>query len=266
MISFIMPVYNGVHYISDAVESIMDTVKTPWEIVICDDKSNDGSQRIISEWAKKDRRIHQIRNSNNIGAGATRNKCIKEAKYDILFALDCDNILCEGVVDRMYLMMLEGKQVVAIQKIGFFGFKNTNDHRPENYWDFTKFGGMVNLEDMLIDFQVPPCSGNYMYRRLVFDIVGGYHDEDVQETWGFGFRHIAAGFPVWILPNSMYLHRFCREGYYLRLPKEKMYQAFYRNVGTVRDRLSEESKKEYDSWGSSKNGSKMILEGKLRLK
>lgn len=266
MISFIMPVYNGVNYIQNAIDSIKKTVKTPFEIIVCDDKSIDGSARIISENAKADARVKHLRNSNRLGAGEARNKCIKHCSFDAICCLDCDNMVVDGVVDKMFAMLKDNVKVVATQKIGFFGFKDTNNHTPENYWDFTKYGEKVDLDVMLRTWEVPPCSGNYMYRREVFDAIEGYRTADVIETWGFGFRHIAKGFPVYLCPETMYLHRFCRKGYYLSLPKDAITWATYENLVSIKDKLSDESRRILKECAGVRDGSKLITEGRLKVR
>ena len=47
-LSFIIPVYNGKKYITQAVESILNQAETGIEIVIIDDGSTDDSYLVLS--------------------------------------------------------------------------------------------------------------------------------------------------------------------------------------------------------------------------
>ena len=52
-LSFIIPVYNGEKYITQAVESILNQAETGIEIVIIDDGSTDDSYLVCKELADK---------------------------------------------------------------------------------------------------------------------------------------------------------------------------------------------------------------------
>lgn len=260
-----MPVYNGERYLSDAIGSIRKFTRSiPYEILLCDDASTDHSITVIKRMAAGHNNVNVLLLKDNVGAGEARNLLAKRAQSDIFMILDCDNILVGGQIEKMLAMIDSGSDVVSTEKIKFFGYYHPK--KPDSEWDFKQWGGVVDLGKMLKSFEVPPCSGNYMYRRKVFDTVGGYHTDDIQETWGFGFRHVVAGFPVYTCPDTYYLHRFCRDGFFMRLPKNKIAIATYNNLLKIKDLLSHESQKILDDHLEDKNGSKIISEGNLRLK
>ena len=62
-----MPAHNGKRFISEAIESLLNQSYTNWEMLISDDKSNDGTEFICKEYVKKDRRITYYRQAKNIG-------------------------------------------------------------------------------------------------------------------------------------------------------------------------------------------------------
>jgi glycosyltransferase involved in cell wall biosynthesis len=270
-ITIIMPIYNQAEFLLESIQSIYQTVHTSWELLIGNDGSTDKSLSIISN-RLFDKKVKLVYSSTiNEGAAIARNRLIEKAESDTIMILDGDNILCKGVVDRMFEELHAHRKslnyhVVSPEKLQFFTCRNKLDLK--DCWDFSYLKSEENmypicdLQDMLKGFKVPPCSGNYMYHKKVWESVEGYRKEDIQETWGFGFRHIAAGYPVFILPKSQYLHRFVRDGYYGRLPKDEMDVACRARIEDIKYRLTKESQ-EYLSTVTS--GKEAILSGKLVL-
>ena len=52
-----MATYNGSHYISKQLDSIIEQSYDNWNLLISDDGSSDGTLQIIDSYSKKDNRI-----------------------------------------------------------------------------------------------------------------------------------------------------------------------------------------------------------------
>lgn len=63
-------VYNDERYVAAAIEDILAQTYPNLEIIISDNCSSDGSQRICREYAGEDTRIRYVRQASNIGAHA----------------------------------------------------------------------------------------------------------------------------------------------------------------------------------------------------
>ena len=77
-ISIIMPIYNAEIYLEESVNSILNQNFEDFELICIDDGSTDNSLAILNEISKKDSRLRVI-SQKNLGAGAARNKGIKES-------------------------------------------------------------------------------------------------------------------------------------------------------------------------------------------
>ena len=64
-VSVLMTVYNGVEYLKDSIDSILNQTYEEFDFIIIDDKSVDGSLDFIK--SIKDSRIIVVRNKENIG-------------------------------------------------------------------------------------------------------------------------------------------------------------------------------------------------------
>ena len=91
ILSIIIPVYNRFNYLEKCLGSMTNQVFNGIEIIVIDDFSTDESLRIIQDFQLKDNRIKLLKNSKNIGIGATRNRGILEAKGKFIWFVDSDD-------------------------------------------------------------------------------------------------------------------------------------------------------------------------------
>lgn len=81
-VSVALPVYNGVRYLRESIDSVLGQTFEDFELLICDDCSRDGSLDLIGSY--NDSRIRVIRNQSNKGLFATLNVLIGEARGDFI--------------------------------------------------------------------------------------------------------------------------------------------------------------------------------------
>lgn len=89
LVSVIMPTYNREKIIQFAIQSVLDQEYENFELIIIDDCSSDDSIKLIENY--NDSRIRLLRQLNNQGHSAARNKGLQAAKGDIITYLDSDN-------------------------------------------------------------------------------------------------------------------------------------------------------------------------------
>ena len=87
-ISVVMATYNGVHFLQEQIESILQQSMPPFEIIICDDGSIDGTIEILKDYAAKGL-IQYYANDKRLGVVANFKKGVKQACDGNYIAL-CD--------------------------------------------------------------------------------------------------------------------------------------------------------------------------------
>lgn len=94
VISVIMGVYNckNTEQLNQSVRSIIDQSFKDWELIICDDGSNDHTFEKLKKLEKVDSRIKVIGYSRNKGLAYALNKCIDNAKGKYIARQDDDDI------------------------------------------------------------------------------------------------------------------------------------------------------------------------------
>jgi len=92
-VSVVLPAYNEAKRLKRAVEEVkrwMDETGYDYEIIIAEDGSTDGTDRIADELAKKDRKVKHIHSSKRLGRGKALTRAFKQAEGDVLVYLDVD--------------------------------------------------------------------------------------------------------------------------------------------------------------------------------
>lgn len=102
-ITVFMPVYNGLKYLPEAVQSILEQSFRHFEFLIIDDGSTDGSLEYLREL--RDPRIRLIAQSKNIGLRANYNFGLAEAQGEYIAIMDQDDIAMPQRLERQWHFM-----------------------------------------------------------------------------------------------------------------------------------------------------------------
>lgn len=98
VVSFLIVNYKVADLVHQSIQSIEEHVKTPYEIIIVDNASEDGSVESLMGYYDHTRVIASER---NLGFGAGNNLAYKYAKGEYIFLLNPDTLLTDDSVDRM---------------------------------------------------------------------------------------------------------------------------------------------------------------------
>ena len=112
LISVIVTVYNIREYLPKAVDSILSSTYQNLEVLLIDDGSTDGSERICDEYAKKDGRVRVVHQKNG-GAYSARNTGLLEAKGDYLTFVDGDDWIEPQMYETLLAAVFEGQELLA---------------------------------------------------------------------------------------------------------------------------------------------------------
>ena len=93
LVSVLMTVYNREKYIAEAIESVLKSSYTNFELIIVDDRSTDKSVKIAKSYEEKDNRIKVYINEENLGQFENRNHAASYAKGKYIKYLDSDDLI-----------------------------------------------------------------------------------------------------------------------------------------------------------------------------
>jgi len=113
--------YNHVQYIEQCMQSVASQKDfLNYNYILIDDKSTDGSQHAMAEFASKYPNVKYIRNNENMGLASSSNIAIAQARGDYVFRLDSDDFLTD--MNCLYDMLGEIKH------------RNSDLLYPNNYY------------------------------------------------------------------------------------------------------------------------------------
>lgn len=110
MISIIIPVYNCEKYVERIFDCVSHQTYTDWELIFVDDGSIDKSPSLCEACLDADDRVRVIHQENK-GASMARRVGIKNAKGEYLVFIDCDDIVEEDYVERLWICLMENGDV-----------------------------------------------------------------------------------------------------------------------------------------------------------
>lgn len=93
MVSVLMTAYNREKYIAAAIESVLASTYTDFELIVVDDISKDKTVEVVRKLADKDSRIRLYVNEKNMGDYPNRNQCAHYARGKYLKYVDCDDYI-----------------------------------------------------------------------------------------------------------------------------------------------------------------------------
>jgi glycosyltransferase involved in cell wall biosynthesis len=110
LVSVMIPVYNGVAYLGEAIDSVLAQSYRPIEIIVVDDGSEDSSAEVARGYGDAVRYAHQQRRGN----GAARNRAVAMATGDLFAFLDADDRLIPGALERLAGVLEDDPSLQAV--------------------------------------------------------------------------------------------------------------------------------------------------------
>ncbi len=233
-VSVVMPVYNvNLQVLEFAVESILNQTYTDFELIICDDCSDEHIFAGLQAICERDHRIVLLRNSTNLKAGGARNKCIECAKGKYIAMMDADDYSCKERLEKQVAFLEAHSEYAFVgSRARYFERDTTED--GEYYW-FCEF---PQKKDFL--FTLPFLHASVMFCAQALQAVNGYSQEQRAyrcEDYDLLMRLYVAGYIGVNLRDVLYLYRVDRETYQRRQYRYRLNEVFVKLLGFHRMRL-----------------------------
>jgi glycosyltransferase involved in cell wall biosynthesis len=205
-----IPVYNGVEWLPEAIESAL-AQKGNIEVIVCDDGSTDGSLEIAKSYESKyfnfqsafpgalggiaDFPIKVISQVNK-GLASARNTIIMNMTGDYLLPLDADDILLDTCIEKIIEKIQETGDDIIAPSFKTFGTSGQEVILMEN----------PTIEDFKTANRIGYCSA---IKREALLEVGGYNPK---MTWGaedYDLWHdlLKRGKTLVTIPEVLWLYR-----------------------------------------------------------
>src|SRR3989338_7477484 len=172
-VTVITPVYNGLPYLKESIESTLNQSMKDFELLVIVDGmegNKDGSYECVLEYAAKDSRIRVVFNEQNLGTSRTMNKGIELAKAPYVARLDQDDVSLPARLEKQ-LAYLEAHPELSIVCSWEYGIDGQS-RRVRNWRGAVKnYGGF--LGPLLVN-KCPIWHPSIMFKKEAMEQVGGY--------------------------------------------------------------------------------------------
>jgi len=197
LISVVMPVHNALPFLNESIKSILEQTLRDFEFVILDDASTDGSVELLREWSRRDRRIHLHESKQRLGLSGSSNAVVSKARAQIVARMDADDIAHPERLGRQWTIIERARDVAVIGTLCNGIDASGREVRPRDRWRLVRRS-----------VHIPFPHGSAMFRREVFDQVGGYDEAaDGGEDQDLFLRMATRG-RVLTLPDVLYSYRY----------------------------------------------------------
>ena len=185
-ISIVVPVYNVRQYLSESLDSVINQTYTNLEIIVVDDGSTDGSDKICDEYSVKDSRINVIHQENK-GLSGARNAGLDIMTGEVVAFLDSDDTFHPEMIQRMVETMQHYDADVVICR---YSSCRTNGKMPYSKINSDNATSIVydRRESLraLLSGTIDWYAWNKVYRRECFESIRypqGQVYEDIVTTY-----------------------------------------------------------------------------------
>ena len=131
-ISVIIPAYNAIDYLDEAIESIINQSFKDLEIICVDDGSTDNTLERLEYYASKDSRI-QVYTQENQGPGGATNTGLSKAKGKYIYFMDADDILDLNALEELHSIIEEKDLDFVILKAICYD-QDTDEYYEQDYF------------------------------------------------------------------------------------------------------------------------------------
>jgi glycosyltransferase involved in cell wall biosynthesis len=164
--SIIAPVFNEkdcLDVLYDRISQVMDTTKEPWELVLVDDGSRDGSTEIIRRLAENDTRVRPVIFARNFGHQIAVTAGLDYSRGDAMIIIDADLQDPPEVILDLIAKWREGFEVVYAVR---------SEREGETWFKTFSASLFYRVIYRITDVKIPMDTGDFrLMDRKVVDVI-----------------------------------------------------------------------------------------------
>lgn len=167
LVSVVIPTYNRMPLVIEAIDSVIAQTYNNWELVIVDDGSTDGTAEAVRKIKDSRISINTLTHTGDISD--LRNAGAEKSKGDWLAFLDSDDLwLPQKLELQMETLVKEQKRWVY----GLYKYINKNGTIYESAEKFAPFAGPIVKEIIMAKTGITICS--IIVEKKLFNEIGGF--------------------------------------------------------------------------------------------
>ena len=164
-LSVVMPVHNAMPHVDDAMRSILKQTHGDFEFIIFDDGSTDGSTQRLRDWAERDPRIRLTESKTNLGPVGSSKAVVELASGQLIARMDADDVSHPRRFERQLQVLQDRPEIGLVACVCDVIGVDGKVVRGPDVWRLGRRSWFA-----------PFAHGSAMFRRELFEGVGGYRD------------------------------------------------------------------------------------------
>ncbi|MGP5482833.1 glycosyltransferase family 2 protein [Brachybacterium alimentarium] len=168
LVSMIVPVYNSITYLAETLDSLLvqDVSEEELEVVIVDDGSDDGSEKMVDEYATRHPNFRVIHQEQSGGPASPCNEGVWASRGKYFFILGSDDVMAPGALRELVDVAEREHSDVVLAKLGSLGGRRT----PASVYKKTVYDADL-VEHKIFN----TLAAVKLFRRDLVDITGAFH-------------------------------------------------------------------------------------------
>lgn len=166
-ISVIVPVYNVRDYLEECLDSLVCQTYKDLTIICVNDGSTDGSDKVLRQYVKRDKRIKVVDKENG-GLSSARNAGLRECKTEYVMFCDSDDSFDRTMCEKMLKAIEKDKSDVAICGINvIYDAHEEMKKSDDEYYDLEYNGRTLINDDVILNTDV--AMGNKLFKMGIIN-------------------------------------------------------------------------------------------------
>ena len=233
LVSILVVTYNSREYLAPFFRSLRRNTSYPsYEVIVVDNRSNDGSAEEIRRYAAADPRIHVKISERNLGFAGGNNAAAKMATGEYLILLNPDTILTAGWIEKLIRPLQEDPSIGMTAPVSNFSGNETKvnaSHR--SIGEMERFAAERARDKRGESLEIPavPLFCGVIKRSLWQELagldegfeIGTFEDDD------FSLRLQRSGYRM-VTAEDCFIHHF-GNGSFGKLKSEESVRIFEQN-------------------------------------
>lgn len=204
LVSVVIPSYNHARFLEATIGSVVAQTYRPLELVVVDDGSSDGSVELLRKLftdIELDKAV--LLEQPNRGAHAAIMRGIEASSGELVAILNSDDFYHPERFERLLPQLLGGRHDLVFSGVQFVDTNGDAMAASEGWpqWyrtclDETADCPTVGFGLLVHNFSV--SSGNFLFRRGLYDNLSGFSDHRFTHDWDFLIRSLHYSEPAFV--------------------------------------------------------------------